>query len=53
MPDLAYIAVIVAFFAVCGAYVGGCARIVGRDAAAEDTADLSTEAGIAPEAGDS
>ena len=32
MLDLIFVAVIVAFFAVCVAYVRGCARIIGRDA---------------------
>ena len=31
MPDLACVAVTIAFFALCAAYVQLCARIVGED----------------------
>ncbi len=41
MLDLIYIAVIVAFFALCAAYVAGCARIVGRDVSVEHAQDVA------------
>ena len=43
MLDLIYIAVIIAFFALCAAYVAGCARIVGRDASVEHAQDAVPE----------
>ncbi len=43
MLDLIHIAVIVAFFALCAAYVGGCARIVGRDASVDEAQEVTHE----------
>jgi hypothetical protein len=41
VPDLAYIVLTIAFFAACAAYVGGCARIVGRETSLDDAVDAS------------
>ena len=43
MRDLVSVVVIVAFFAIAAAYIGACARIVGRETAVEVTADDELE----------
>jgi len=44
MADLVVIVGVVAFFAICAAYIAGCDRIIGPDAAetATDDADRSS-----------
>jgi hypothetical protein len=43
MGDLIFVAVVVAFFAATVAYVRGCERIIGADAAVEAPVDAETE----------
>lgn len=47
MTDLIFVAVVVAFFAIAGAYVKGCARIVGDD----DVVRADTEPATGSDAG--
>lgn len=46
MRDVLYVAIVIAFFALCAAYVGACGRIVGRDPVVEpDDPDNHTGTG--------